>query len=68
MKWHYDREGATLAVELAAGSGVTAREIAPGIRVDFDGEGRVVGLQMALQDGGVDRAQLETLALLSLED
>ncbi len=68
MKLHYHPANERLTIELAAGTGTSAREISPGIVADFDHQGRVIGLDIELQNGGLDPAQLETIALLTPEE
>lgn len=67
MKLHYHPANERLTIELAAGIGTHAREISPGVVADFDSHGQVIGLDIALFNGGLDTSQLETIALLSPE-
>lgn len=67
MKLHYHPAGESLIVRLSEGEGTSAREISPGIVADFDAMGRVIGLDIALVDGALSGAGLETIALLSAD-
>lgn len=67
MKLHYHPRSESLTIELSAGTGTTAREISPGIVADFDDAGHVIGLDIALENGGLIGSQLETIALLSAD-
>ena len=67
MKLHYHPGSESLTIELSDGAGITARQIAPGIVADFDAMGQLIGLDIALENGGLDGAKLETIALLSAD-
>jgi len=60
MKLHYYAETDSLYIELKAGPGTEAREIALGVNADFDAEGTLVGLDI---DGAskLDLATLEAI-------
>lgn len=67
MKLHYHPASESLTIELSTGTGISARQISPGIIADFDEMGRVIGLDISLQNGVLDGGQLETIALLSAD-
>lgn len=46
MKLHYYPETDSLYIDLAERSGADAREVAPGVVLDFDTEGRLVGIDI----------------------
>jgi uncharacterized protein YuzE len=46
MKLHYCPETDSLYIELAEGPGATTEEVRPGIVLDFDAEGRLVGIDI----------------------
>jgi uncharacterized protein YuzE len=63
MKLHYYPETDSLYIELRAESGVETREIAPGLNIDLDSEGGVVGLDIDHASKKLDLTSLETIAL-----
>lgn len=63
MKLHYYAETDSLYIELKASPGTEAREIAPGLVVDLDDRGEVVGLDMDGASRRFDLSTLETFAL-----
>ena len=46
MKTHYDREADALYLRFAEGRIVASEEVAPGVVLDFDDEGRIVALEV----------------------
>lgn len=46
MKFRYDREADALYVQLADATIVGSEEVRPGIMLDFDAAGRVVGIEI----------------------
>ncbi|HEX9638439.1 MAG TPA: DUF2283 domain-containing protein [Acidobacteriota bacterium] len=58
MKLHYYPETDSLYVDLADRPGTEVREIAPGVLLDFDAEGRLVGIDI---DNASKVANLESL-------
>jgi uncharacterized protein YuzE len=46
MKFSYDAETDSLYIELSANAGAEAEEVAPGIVVDYDASGHIVGLDI----------------------
>ena len=63
MKLHYYPETDSLYIELKSTPGRETREIAPGVNVDFDEAGTVVGLDIDHASRKLDLATLETVAL-----
>lgn len=46
MKTHYDRDTDALYLRFADGRVVESEEVAPGVVLDFDEEGRIVALEV----------------------
>ena len=63
MKLHYYPETDSLYIELRSEPGVETREIADGLNADFDGAGRVVGLDIDHASRTLDLSTLEATAL-----
>jgi uncharacterized protein YuzE len=63
MKLHYDPNTDSLYIDLNARPGADAREIADGLVVDFDAEGRPVGIDIQHASRNLDLSTLETQAL-----
>ena len=63
MKLHYYPETDSLYIELKSAPGRETREIAPGVNVDFDEAGTVVGLDIDHASRNLDLSTLETVAL-----
>jgi uncharacterized protein YuzE len=63
MKLHYYAETDSLYIELKATPGTEAREVAPGLVVDLDAKGDVVGFDI---DGASRRFDLSTLETVVL--
>jgi len=63
MKLFYDPDTDSLYIDLNASPGVDAREIADGLVVDFDAEGRPVGIDIQHASRNLDLSTLETQAL-----
>lgn len=63
MKLSYYPETDSLYIELKAGSGVEAREIADGVVADFDAEGHLIGLDIDHASRHLDLSTFETVAL-----
>lgn len=63
MRFIYDRETDSLYIELASRPGADAVEVAPGVVVDLDEEGRVVGLDLEHASERVDLSHLEVQGL-----
>ncbi len=63
MKLHYYPETDSLYIELKAEPGMETREVAPGLNVDLDAKGDVVGLDIDHASLKLDLSTLETVAL-----
>lgn len=63
MKLHYYPETDSLYIELKAESAVETREIAPGLNVDLDDKGDVVGFDIDHASRKRDLTSLETIEL-----
>ena len=66
MKLDYDPETDSLYIDLNARAGADAREIVDGLVVDFDAEGRPVGIDIQHASRDLDLSTLETQALPAL--
>ena len=63
MKLHYDQETDSLYIDLNARPSTDSREVAEGLVVDFDSEGRVVGIDIQHASELLDLKTLETESL-----
>ena len=63
MKLHYYPETDSLYIELQSRPGSETREVAPGVNVDLDEAGGVVGLDIDQASSKLDLSTLETVAL-----
>jgi uncharacterized protein YuzE len=63
MKLHYYPETDSLYIELITVPGTEAREIVPGLVVDLDADGNVVGLDIDHASRKLDLSKIETIAL-----
>lgn len=63
MKLHYYKETDSLYIDLAERPGVESREIAPGVVLDFDKEGKLVGIDLDHASKVVEMSRLETADL-----
>ena len=66
MKLHYDQETDSLYIDLNVRPSVDSREIQDGLVIDFDAEGRVVGIDIQHASKIMDLATLETESLPAL--
>jgi uncharacterized protein YuzE len=66
MKLHYDPDTDSLYIDFNARPGADAREITDGLVVDFDAEGRPVGIDIQHASRYLDLSTLETQALPTL--
>jgi uncharacterized protein YuzE len=63
MKLHYYPETDSLYIELKPEPGAETREVAPGVNIDLDAAGGVVGLDIDHASQKLDLTTLETIAL-----
>jgi uncharacterized protein YuzE len=66
MKLHYDPDTDSLYIDSNARPGADARENTDGLVVDFDAEGRPVGIDIQHASRDLDLSTLETQALPTL--
>jgi uncharacterized protein YuzE len=63
MKFHYDQDTDSLYIELSERVSADSDEVAPGVVLDFDAEGRVVGIDIDHASKVVDLSKMETESL-----
>lgn len=63
MKLHYDRETDSLYIDLNRRPSVDSREIEEGLVLDFDANGRVVGIDIQHTSQLLDLTTIETESL-----
>jgi uncharacterized protein YuzE len=63
MKISYYPETDSMYIELRPGPGVETREVASGLNVDLDADGKVVGFDI---DGAAGRYDLSVLEMVAL--
>ena len=63
MKLHYDRETDSLYIDLNARPSADSREVQEGIVIDFDSEGRPVGIDIQHASEFLDLTTVETESL-----
>lgn len=67
MKLHYYPETDSLYIDLNQRPSVDSREIVDGLVVDFDAEGRVVGIDIQHASQSLDLKTLETESLPAIK-
>ena len=67
MKLHYYPETDSLYIDLNQRPSVDSREIVDGLVVDFDAEGRVVGIDIQHASQSLDLQTLETESLPAIK-
>ena len=60
MKFHYYRETDSLYIDLSEKTSVDSQEITPGIVLDFDSSGKLVGIDIQNASENVELSSLET--------
>jgi uncharacterized protein YuzE len=63
MKLHYYPDTDSLYIDLSEKTSVDSREVAPGVVLDFDAEGSLVGIDIDRASRVVNLSRLETEAL-----
>ena len=63
MKFHYYPETDSLYIDLSEKSSADSREVAPGVVVDFDAKGNIVGIDIDHDSKIIDLSRLETNSL-----
>ena len=65
MKFHYYAETDSLYIDLSERTSVDSQEIAPGVVIDFDADGHVVGIDIdhASEVANLSRVEVEALPL-----
>lgn len=63
MKFHYYPETDSLYIDLADRPGADTKEVAPGVVLDFDSSGRLVGIDIDHASQVVDLSKLEAQEL-----
>ena len=63
VKLSYDRETDSLYIELTPRASADSREVADGIVLDFDADGRLVGIDIDHASQVVDLSRLNVVAL-----
>mgnify|MGYP001558492145 FL=1 len=63
MRVHYDAETDSLYISLSEHVSADSREVAPGVVLDFDADGHLVGIDIDRASQVVDLSRVETHAL-----
>jgi len=63
MKFHYYQETDSLYIDLAERDSADSREVAPGVVLDFDAAGHIVGIDIDHASTVVNLARLEAESL-----
>ena len=63
MKFHYYPETDSLYIDLAEKTSVDSQEVAPGVVLDFDAEGHLVGIDIDHASRVVNLSRLEAESL-----
>lgn len=63
MKFHYYQETDSLYIDLAERAGEDSQEVAPGVVVDFDKDGQIVGIDIDNASKIVNLSRLEAESL-----
>ena len=63
MKFHYYPDTDSLYIDLSERSSHDSREVAPGVVLDFDDDGRLVGIDIDHASQIVDLSRLEAESL-----
>lgn len=63
MRLHYYRETDSLYIDLAERPSAESRQVAPGVVLDFDADGVLVGIDIDHASRKLDLSRVETIAL-----
>ena len=63
MKLHYYRETDSLYIDLVDRPSTESRDVAPGVILDFDADGVLVGIDIDHASQKLDLSRVETVAL-----
>ncbi len=63
MRFHYYPETDSLYIDLSEKTSMESREVAPGVVLDFDAEGHLVGIDIDYASQVVNLSRLEAEAL-----
>ena len=63
MKFHYYRETDSLYIELSEQPSIDSSEVAPGVVLDFDAQGQLVGIDIDRASKIVNLSTLEATSL-----
>lgn len=63
MIFHYYPETDTLYIELSEKPGINSQEVTPGVVLDFDTEGHVIGIDLDHASKFVNLSRLEAISL-----
>lgn len=63
MKLHYYQETDSLYIDLADRPSAESRQVAPGVVLDFDASGALVGIDIDDASRKLDLSRVETIAL-----
>ena len=63
MKFHYYPETSSLYIELSETASVASKEVAPGVVLDFDADGHLVGIDIDKASKFVNLSRLEISSL-----
>jgi uncharacterized protein YuzE len=68
MRFHYYKETDSLYIDLAERPSADSREVAPGVVLDFDAEGRLVGIDIdhASTIVSLNRLEADSLPVTSI--
>lgn len=63
MKFHYHQDTDSLYIDLSANPSVDSLEVSPGIVIDYDAKGNIVGIDIDNASKKVDLSSFETSTL-----
>ena len=63
MEFHYYPETDSLYIDLSEKTSADSQEVAPGVVIDFDAQGNIVGIDIDRASQIIDLSRLETNSL-----